>query len=122
MPIEFDDADFEVSDWKITYGHYSELEYEIDGVSATVHSINAAPCGRGIGTALCRKFETLAVDADCKIISVPVSLTSEALCFWIAMGYDLQNKRERRKMNWVIAHNREPHDEMQGVIVLEKRL
>jgi len=122
MPIEFEEKDFEVSDWKITYGHCSELEYEIDGVSAVVHSINATPSGRGIGTALCRKFEKMAVDAGCKVISVPVSLTSEALCFWSAMGYESQNKRDCRKMNWVIEHDREPRNEEQGVIVLEKRL
>ena len=122
MAIEFDDADFDVSDWRITYGCCSELEYEIDGVSAIVHSINATPSGCGIGTALCRKFENLAVDAGCEIISVPVSLTSEAVSFWKAMGYDLQNKQERRKMSKITEDDYELHDDVQGVIVLEKIL
>ena len=122
MAIEFDDADFDVSDWRITYGCCSELEYEIDGVSAIVHSINATPSGCGIGTALCRKFENLAVDAGCEIISVPVSLTFEAVSFWKAMGYDLQNKQEQRKMSKIIEHDYELCDDTQGVIVLEKIL
>ena len=122
MTIEFEDADFEVSDWKITYAGSSDIEFDIEGDAAFVKEINVCRTGCGIGTALCEKFEEFARSVGCKIVEVPASLTSAALCFWSAMGYELRNKRERRKMNWVIEHDREPPNETQGVIVLEKRL
>ena len=122
MAIEFDDADFDVSDWRITYGDSSEIEFDLEGNTAFVKVINASPSGYGIGTELCDRFEKLAIAAGCEHVEVPCSLTSEALCFWIATGYDLQNKRERRKMDWIIEHDREPPNEMQGIILLKKRL
>jgi len=122
MVIEFEDTDFEVSDWAISYGCCSALEYEIDGDSATVHSINAQPSGYGIGRALCRKFEKIAVDAGCEIIFVPASLSSEALGFWTAMGYDAENKRDCRRVKRIIEHGCNSYADPQGVIVLEKKL
>jgi len=122
MNDEFDDTDFEISDWKITYAHGSELEYEIDGVSATVSEINASPRGCGIGTALCRRFEKLAADSGCKVISVPASLTSEAIGFWLAMGYDVKNKNDRRKVSRIIESSYDCSEDTQGIVVLEKRL
>jgi hypothetical protein len=122
MAIEFNDEDFEVSDWRITYGSSSAIEFDIEGEYAFVKEINALPSGCGIGTELCTRFEEMATSAGCKLVEVPASLTSGAICFWLAMGYDVQDKRERRKMNWVIEHDRAPRNDIQGVIVLEKRL
>jgi hypothetical protein len=121
MYNDFDEANIRISDSNITYGQ-SELEYEIDGECAIVQSINVMPKGCGIGTLLCQTFEKLAKSEGYKIIAVPVSLTSEALCFWQAIGYELQNKRERRKMNRIIETDFPPRNDTQGVIVMEKRL
>ena len=121
MAIEFEETDFEVSDWKITYGYCSALEYDIEGETATVHSINASPGGCGIGRASCQKFEKMAIDTGCNFAIVPASLTAEALGFWVAMGYDVEDKRDRRKMKRIIERGCESRDDGQGVIVLEKR-
>ncbi|MDR3108230.1 MAG: GNAT family N-acetyltransferase [Planctomycetaceae bacterium] len=113
--------ELEISDWRISYGR-SELEYEIDGDYAHVQAINAEPKGCGIGTLLCQKFEDIAKSEGCKVIEVPVSLTSEALCFWRAMGYELRNKSDQRKMKRIIETDMMPRDDPQGVIVMQKRL
>ena len=122
MAIEFEETDFEVSDWKITYGYCSALEYDIEGETATVHSINASPGGCGIGRALCQKFEKMATDTGCNFAIVPSSLTAETVGFWVAMGYDVENKRDRRRMKKIMDDNYDLDNDMQGVIVLAKKL
>jgi hypothetical protein len=122
MALEFEDADFDVSDWRIAYGYTSALEYDIDGEIAVVGCINASPGGCGIGRALCIKFEEIALAEGCKVAVVPSSLTDEAVGFWVAMGYDVENKEDRRRMRKILKGNYNADNDIQGVIVLAKKL
>jgi GNAT superfamily N-acetyltransferase len=124
MLNNFDDIETElkIDDGRISY-HLSYLAYYIDGDVAVISAIDANPRGRGIGTMLYRKFEEIILATGCNIVEVPSSLSSVALSFWLAMGYNTQNKRDKKKIEKILYSGFENiFNDPQGVLVLEKQI
>ena len=80
------------------------LEYSLDYSSklAIVCSINVYRKRLGIGTVLLQTFEEMPLEEKIDTISVPVSLSSEAICFWLSLGYETTNKYDKRKINKIL--------------------
>ncbi|MDR0542083.1 MAG: GNAT family N-acetyltransferase [Dysgonamonadaceae bacterium] len=118
-----DDFNVTIEDWRI-FCDGGCLEYAMEeGDSAEIMSIDVHWKRQGIGTELVKTFENLAKSQGYKLVCVPVSLSSEAILFWLSMGYILSDKRDKRKMNKILmSDNYNSCDDGQGVLAMEKQI
>lgn len=115
-----DPMEYTITEDKV-FCDYGDLEYEIDGESATVYAISVYRKRQGIGRKLVELFEDLAVKENAKFVLVPASPNKEAILFWKSMKYKPStddNKYWARKItnSW----RESSWDTPQGVVVMEK--
>jgi GNAT superfamily N-acetyltransferase len=116
-----DNLNISMDDWRI-FCDNGCLEYELDSdKTAVVMAINVHRKRTGTGTALLQSFEQMAQSEGCNLISVPVSLSSEAISFWLSMGYKLANKQDKRKMDKILKSDYYcSRNDSQGILTMEK--
>ncbi|GMO15876.1 MAG: hypothetical protein Pg6A_02130 [Termitinemataceae bacterium] len=116
------DFDIQVDDYRV-FCDDGWLEYSLDDDSAVIMAIDVSCPGIGIGTALVREFERMALAENCITVSVPVSLTSGAISFWSKIGYKPVSDEDEQRMDEIInSDDFDPDDDSQGVIEFEKIL
>jgi GNAT superfamily N-acetyltransferase len=117
-----DEIDIQIDDFQV-FCEFGILEYSFDKDIAIVNAINVDAKRQGIGSALLQTFENMAVAEGYNIVTVPASLTSEALLFWKYSGYKPVHNCDKRRMNRIINSDYYPTwNDSQGVIELEKQL
>jgi ribosomal protein S18 acetylase RimI-like enzyme len=115
-----DPIEYTVTEDKI-FCDYGDLDYDVDGDTATVQAISVYRTGQGIGRKLVELFEDSILKENVECVLVPATPSKEAISFWKKMNYKPSGQDDKYWARKIINSWKESTwDTPQGVIVMEK--